>query len=328
MHSDCFACKDAKQALTKYTNMKSEHSLCEADKGDVMKKWFMAQNYGGNGSMELPFSLGEVTGNYLDVTDKMLAASATLLYNMGHREKQDCRTLLKLVYQVLLKRVNYWNSLLRVQHSDIQVFHISEHVLMLIKEASSQLGYKQMDDVDNGVNCWEAFMLVWSVLRGRARYTYHLRQGDFSQEREEGGVWKKLDVDVMYRNNGELRIKTCLRIKEELVQAMGIAEEDGAIKCSSCSTSVLLKEAHLICDIVKWISAAVIRRGDFVMGQQHFMIETMSHEKRMNQPFILLPCFPMDLFVSCGEEQCKQAFFTLARKSIELKEECCSPGRY
>ena len=161
--SDCFACKDAKQALTKYTNVKSEHSLCEADKGDVMKKWFMAQNYGGNGSMELPFSLGEVTSNYLDVTDKMLAASATLLYNMGHREKQDCRTLLKLVYQVLLKRVNYWNSLLRVQHSDIQVFHISEHVLMLIKEASSQLGYKQMDDVDDGVNCWEAFMLVWSV---------------------------------------------------------------------------------------------------------------------------------------------------------------------
>eukprot|EP00092_Neocalanus_flemingeri_P017939 GFUD01019412.1.p1 GENE.GFUD01019412.1~~GFUD01019412.1.p1 ORF type:complete len:469 (+),score=115.25 GFUD01019412.1:61-1467(+) len=305
----CHTCRDVRMKPEKYREEQSEYLLCVRNSEPFLQELFSRMLGGGTGCVELPFSLGEMSGTYLDITDELLSAEAVLLENIVFRNNGNGAQAAKELWsEVQSARVVHWIGCLR---GDYSASHpVSQELIEFVKKVDLVLGLKQTSDsvVVNEVNCWHTFQLVWSIIMRGELYEEHLRQGMISDElagkfgtSEEH--WGK--VEVFHSNSGVVKMKTILKVKEELALHGGKEAE-----CSSCYRKVDLGAAHLICDTVKHVTTKVVEVDDedvATIGANEFSQLAAFQDQRMDQPFILVLSFGMKMFVSCGGEMCKVA---------------------
>merc|ERR1719300_1687746 len=65
-------------------------------------------------TMNLPFELGELSGNYVDSTDRTFGEAMTILGNILPEESLPCfeENISKLVFYFMALRVEYWRCLM------------------------------------------------------------------------------------------------------------------------------------------------------------------------------------------------------------------------
>eukprot|EP00092_Neocalanus_flemingeri_P086984 GFUD01109681.1.p1 GENE.GFUD01109681.1~~GFUD01109681.1.p1 ORF type:complete len:473 (-),score=97.23 GFUD01109681.1:35-1453(-) len=305
----CHTCMDVKMKPEKYREEQSEYMLCVRKGESFLQEHFSLLLGGGTGSLELPFSLGEMSGTYLDIADELLSAEAALLENILFRNNGDrAQAVKELLWDVQLARVAHWIGYIRGDYGGSRL--VSQMLFESVKKVDRLLGHKQTSDsvVVNQVNCWHTFQLVWSnIMRGQL-YEDHLRQGIISDELAgkfgtSDKQWGK--VEVFHSNSGAVKVKAILNVKEELALHGGKEAE-----CSSCYRKVDLSAAHLICDSAKHVTAKLVKVYDeeaATITSQIWSPLAVFQDKRMDQPFILVLNFGMKMFVSCGGEMCKVA---------------------
>eukprot|EP00092_Neocalanus_flemingeri_P034641 GFUD01037683.1.p1 GENE.GFUD01037683.1~~GFUD01037683.1.p1 ORF type:complete len:460 (+),score=117.15 GFUD01037683.1:40-1419(+) len=298
----CPTCMDVMMKPEKYSKEQSEYLLCVRNSEAFRSELFSDLLGGGTGSVELPFSLGEISGTYLDIIDELLATETILLENITFRMTgEQAQAAKELGGKVQSRRVAHWIDYLRMGRCNDKD---ASHVIDLMK-VDRLLGNNQSSGVANNVNLWQTFMLVKSIILRVEVYEKHLRQGVISEDL----VWKFGTsekqwgkVDVLLSDSGVLKIKTILKIKEKL--ALQSREE---AECSTCYRKVELDAAHLICDSAKFMIVTTVETDEGILVHSSHSQLAVFQDKRMDEPFILVLNCGRKMFISCGGKVCKVA---------------------
>jgi len=246
--------------------------------------------------MNLPFQLGELTGNYLDNTDKALGEMITIAANIEQANFFDSNDdILVVLMNLFVLRAIYWSSLLK---NCVSTFcsNLSLRWMILKKISRNKL----LDSNLKFKKLWKMLLLKFmSVAAGCYLSTeVNYRRPDIVERIKyimyeiqifqpwEGKTWSDLE---------NLKKKLIDKVEE----MSGSPMNNYSHRCSSCSSKINIFLAELIPD------------PDFYM-------QTNSIQKTVTQPCIILHWQSFQFIGYCGFPPCLPDVVKEYNKESEL----------